>query len=73
MLRSLRELYPDRAGRRVHLFLDEVQSAPGWERWARRLQDTEDVEIFVTGAPHASPCSVRRMISACISGERAVK
>jgi hypothetical protein len=31
------------------------------------------VDIFVIGAPHASPCSVRRMISACISGERAVK
>ncbi len=50
ILRSLRELYPDMTGKRVYLFLDEVQNAPGWERWVRRLRDTEDVEIFVTGS-----------------------
>jgi predicted AAA+ superfamily ATPase len=65
VLRSLRELYPDTAGRRVHLFLDEVQSAPGWERWARRLQDTEDVEIFVTGS---SSSLLRRDLSAALRG-----
>lgn len=32
------------------MFLDEVQNAPGWERWVRRIQDTEDVEIYVTGS-----------------------
>jgi len=50
VLRSFRELYPESVGERVYLFLDEVQSAPGWELWARRLHDTEDVEIFVTGS-----------------------
>ena len=50
VLRSVHELYPDIAGRRIYLFLDEVQSAPGWERWVRRLQDTEDAAIFATGS-----------------------
>jgi predicted AAA+ superfamily ATPase len=50
VLRSFRELYPDSVGDKVYLFLDEVQSAPGWELWARRLHDTENIEIFVTGS-----------------------
>jgi len=51
VVRSLREVFPETAsGGRFYLFLDEVQSAPGWERWVRRLSDTEDVSIFVTGS-----------------------
>lgn len=50
VLRSFRELYPNSVGEKVYLFLDEVQGAPGWELWARRLYDTENVEIFVTGS-----------------------
>jgi len=50
VLRCHRELFPDTIGQRCYLFLDEVQSAPGWERWVRRLHDTEDVEVFVTGS-----------------------
>jgi len=50
VLRCLRELYPEIIGKRIYLFIDEVQNVPGWERWVRRLQDTEEVEIFVTGS-----------------------
>ena len=50
VLRSLRELFPDAARGRIYLFLDEVQSAPGWERWVRRLCDTEEISVFVTGS-----------------------
>jgi predicted AAA+ superfamily ATPase len=50
VLRCLRELFPETIGQRLYLFLDEVQNVPGWERWARRLQDTEDVNLFVTGS-----------------------
>ncbi len=50
VLRSLREVFPDAATGRLYLFLDEVQSAPGWERWVRRLCDTEDISVFVTGS-----------------------
>jgi predicted AAA+ superfamily ATPase len=50
VLRSQHELFPETSRQRIYLFLDEVQNVPGWERWARRLQDTEDVRLFVTGS-----------------------
>lgn len=50
VLRCHRELFPETIGQRCYLFLDEVQNVPGWERWVRRLHDTEKVEIFVTGS-----------------------
>ena len=50
VLRCLREVFPEAATGRLYLFLDEVQSAPGWDRWVRRLCDTEDVSVFVTGS-----------------------
>lgn len=50
ILRCHRELFPRTIGKRSYLFLDEVQNVAGWERWVRRLHDTEDVEVFVTGS-----------------------
>lgn len=50
VLRCLRELYPEVGQQRMYLFLDEVQNVEGWERWVRRIQDTEDVEVYVTGS-----------------------
>jgi predicted AAA+ superfamily ATPase len=50
VFRCLREVFTDTPTGRVYLFLDEVQSAPGWERWVRRLCDTEEVSVFVTGS-----------------------
>jgi hypothetical protein len=50
VVRCHREIFPETIGQRCYLFLDEVQSAPGWERWVRRLHDTEDIEVFVTGS-----------------------
>ena len=50
VLRCHRELFPETIGQKCYLFLDEVQNVPGWERWVRRLHDTEDVEVFVTGS-----------------------
>jgi predicted AAA+ superfamily ATPase len=50
VLRCLREILPDAATGPLYLFLDEIQSAPGWERWVRRMCDTEDVSVFVTGS-----------------------
>ena len=50
ILRTHRELFPKTIGQRCYLFLDEVQNVTGWERWVRRIYDTEDVELFVTGS-----------------------
>lgn len=44
-------LYPEwRDQRQVLLLFDEIQNVPGWERFVRRLLDTEQVEVFVSGS-----------------------
>ncbi|MDL1964385.1 MAG: AAA family ATPase [Deltaproteobacteria bacterium] len=44
------ELYPQKRDEKVYLFLDEVQNVPGWERFVRRIYDTFNLQIFVTGS-----------------------
>lgn len=44
-------LHPEwRDQRRAALFLDEIQTVPGWELFARRLLDSENVELFLSGS-----------------------
>jgi len=46
--------YPALRGREtVTWCFDEIQVAPGWERFVRRLLDTEKVEIFISGSSAA--------------------
>ncbi|MCE9583000.1 MAG: ATP-binding protein [Planctomycetes bacterium] len=42
-------LHPGMRGRAVFL-LDEIQTVPGWESFARRLLDARDVELFLSGS-----------------------
>ncbi|MBS0421831.1 MAG: ATP-binding protein [Proteobacteria bacterium] len=44
------ELYPDFADRKKFFFFDEIQNAPRWESFVRRLHDTQDAQIFLTGS-----------------------
>lgn len=44
-------LHPEwRDQRKTVFFLDEIQEVPGWEAFARRLLDTERVELFLSGS-----------------------
>ncbi len=44
-------LHPEwRDRKKVVFFLDEVQLVPGWETFTRRLLDTENVDIFISGS-----------------------
>jgi hypothetical protein len=44
-------LHPEWRDRRRATFLfDEIQAVPGWEAFARRLLDTERVDLFVSGS-----------------------
>jgi len=43
-------LTPENKQRRCHFFFDEIQNVPGWERFVRRLLDTEDADITLTGS-----------------------
>lgn len=43
--------YPDFRGREVvTFFLDEIQLVEGWETFARRILDSEAVELYVSGS-----------------------
>ncbi len=43
--------HPELRGREtVHWFFDEIQLVDGWERFVRRMLDTEQVEIVVSGS-----------------------
>jgi hypothetical protein len=39
-----------RDNRRATFFLDEIQLVPGWEMFARRLLDTESLDLFLSGS-----------------------
>ena len=50
ILRAHDELYPEMAGQEKYVFFDEVQNVPSWETYVRRLHDTENARLFVTGS-----------------------
>ena len=51
LLEEYYRLYPEwRDQRRAAFFLDEIQVIPGWEQFARRLLDSETVDLFVSGS-----------------------
>ncbi len=51
MVEEYYRLRPEfRDSRKVSFFLDEIQTVPGWETFARRLIDTEQVDLFLSGS-----------------------
>jgi predicted AAA+ superfamily ATPase len=44
------EIYPDSRDKKIYIFLDEVQAVEGWELFARRIHDTLNASIFITGS-----------------------
>jgi predicted AAA+ superfamily ATPase len=43
-------LYPENHDKKCYLFLDEIQNIEEWPLVVRRLHDSKNVEIFVTGS-----------------------
>ena len=43
-------LYPENHNRCCYLFLDEVQNVEGWALVLRRMLDTKNIQIYVTGS-----------------------
>lgn len=50
ILESYYELFPENHGKKIFMFLDEIQALPFWQLFIRRLFDQENVEIFITGS-----------------------
>ncbi|MFO7618183.1 MAG: ATP-binding protein [Thermoplasmata archaeon] len=49
-LNTYYEMYPKSREGTLHLFLDEVQNVHGWERFVRRVMDTENVRVYISGS-----------------------
>ena len=50
MLQAYYELYPEKLDEKIYLFLDEVQVVDNWELFVRRVYDTKNIQIFITGS-----------------------
>ncbi len=42
--------HPSALDKELHLYLDEVQNVPGWERFVRRILDGGDTRVTLTGS-----------------------
>ena len=43
-------LFPENLERRSYLFFDEIQCLDGWETYIRRILDSDNVKIYLTGS-----------------------
>ncbi|MEW6518562.1 MAG: ATP-binding protein [Thermodesulfobacteriota bacterium] len=50
ILNAYFELYPHQSPDELHIFLDEIQELPDWEKFVRRLYDTVTKKIYLTGS-----------------------
>jgi predicted AAA+ superfamily ATPase len=50
LLDTFFRLYPDNKLNRCFLYFDEIQNVEGWEAFVRRLLDSENVQIMLTGS-----------------------
>ncbi len=50
ILQAYRELYPEVELQEVYFFFDEIQNAPAWEKFVRRIYDRYSRNIFLTGS-----------------------
>ena len=50
ILQSYRELFPEKEMKDVYIFFDEVQNNTGWEKFVRRIYDSETKNIFISGS-----------------------
>ncbi len=44
------KLYPEFRSKKCYFFFDEIQNVKGWESYLRRIQDTENADITITGS-----------------------
>ena len=50
ILQAYQELFPDINFKDVYFFFDEIQNIEGWEKFIRRIYDTKNRKIFITGS-----------------------
>jgi predicted AAA+ superfamily ATPase len=43
-------MFPENRSDKVHFFFDEIQQVERWEKFVRRLMDTENVQVYISGS-----------------------
>lgn len=44
------QMYPDNHGKRCYFFFDEIQNIEHWETFVRRMVDTTNVQVYLSGS-----------------------
>ena len=44
------QMFPENRGRRCYFFFDEIQNIRHWESFVRRMVDTADVQVYLSGS-----------------------
>jgi uncharacterized protein len=50
LIESYYELFPENKNKKKYFFLDEIQTIDNWELFVRRLNDKENIKIYLTGS-----------------------
>jgi len=50
MIEIFYEIYPENKGRKIYLFLDEIQNVSNWENFVRAIIDSESIQVFISGS-----------------------
>lgn len=64
------ELYPQNNNKKCYFFLDEIQVVKGWEKFIRRILDTRNIEIYISGS---SSKMLSKEISTSLRGRTIVR
>jgi hypothetical protein len=65
ILNAYYELYPENITAPKYIFLDEIQHINNWEKYVRRIFDTENITIYITGS---SSALITQKISTALRG-----
>ena len=50
LLVAFKEIFTPNKGKKIYLFLDEIQSIEGWEKWVRGLHNRRGYKIIISGS-----------------------
>lgn len=50
LMEAYYELHPEKRDEKVYVFFDEIQQVEHWETFVRRIYDSLNVDIFITGS-----------------------